>query len=128
MRRGIGWGRERTGILVLALLLGLALVWGVGGSDAADGSLQVNGSSYVDLESDAVVINGHVFSYDVMSGATVLPSRVVGKGAEPMDAAEKERKMFWSVQPPRGIVRGEYYFENYSFGGKNGSLDRKSVV
>ena len=37
-----------------------------------------------------------------------------------MDAAEKERKMFWSVQPPRGIVRGEYYFENYSFGGKNG--------
>lgn len=120
MRRRIGWGREGTGILVLALLLGLALVWGVGGSDAADGSLQVNGSSYVDLESDAVVINGHVFSYDVMSGATVLPSRVVGKGAEPMDAAEKERRMFWSVQPPRGIVRGEYYFENYSFGGKNG--------
>ena len=28
--------------------------------------------------------------------------------------------MFWSVQSPRGIVRGEYYFENYSFGGKNG--------
>ena len=83
-------------------------------------ALEVNGSSYVDLESDAVVINGHVFSYDVMSGATVLPSRVVGGGPAPMDPEEKERKLFWSVQPPRGIVRGEYYHENYSFGGKNG--------
>ena len=120
MRRGTGLSGGKTGVLGLALLLGLALVWGARGSSAADRPLEVNGSSYVDLESDAVVINGHVFSYDVMSGATVLPSRTASGGPAPMDPEEKERKLFWSVQPPRGVVRGEYYHENYSFGGKNG--------
>ncbi|MDO4787376.1 MAG: hypothetical protein Q4A13_10575, partial [Fretibacterium sp.] len=87
---------------------------------AAEQPLEINGSSYIDRESDAVVINGHVFSYDVMSGATVLPSRTAGGGPAPMDPEEKERRLFWSVQPPRGVIRGEYYHENYGFGGKNG--------
>lgn len=88
---------------------------------AAEQPVEINGSSYIDRESDAVVINGHVFSYDVMSGATVLPSRTASGGPAPMDPEEKERKLFWSVQPPRGVVRGEYYHENYTFGGKNGN-------
>ncbi|RRD64367.1 hypothetical protein [Fretibacterium sp. OH1220_COT-178] len=94
---------------------------------AAEQPLEINGSSYIDRESDAVVVNGHVFSYDVMSGATVLPSRTAGKA--PMDQAEKDRKMFWTIQPPRGIIRGEYYHTSRLFNvGKDGGLGYTAMI
>lgn len=62
-----------------------------------------------------VIMNDRVFTYDTTSGATVLPSRTGEEGQSAMDPATKDQKMFWTVQPPLGIVEGEYYHLDKKF-------------
>lgn len=71
-----------------------------------------NTASVIDKDSDKVVMNGHEFEYDTLSGATVVSSR---KDAVEMDPEEKADKMFWTVQPPQGLIAGEYYYDEKEF-------------
>lgn len=73
---------------------------------------EANVTSVIDKNSDKVIVNGHEFEYDTLSGATVLSSR---KDAVEMDSKEKEEKMFWTVQPPQGLIEGDYYYGEKEF-------------
>lgn len=78
-------------------------------------TLEPNTYSFIDPQSSGVVINGHTYEYDTLSGATVKPSRsVVKKPAIALDV--KERLMYWTNEPPLGLIEGEYYGTKFTFG------------
>ena len=93
---------------------------------------------YIDKNSDEIVINGRVYDYDESAGASRTAADMINhsqtlkydgkKGAtkelemdpkvkEAMEIAKKKTKkgqekinaMYWSVQPPKGIIVGDYY-------------------
>ena len=101
---------------------------------------------YIDESSDKIVINGKVYDYDASSGASRTAADMVNhsqtlkydgkKGAakeleadpkikEAMEIAKKKNKegqekinaMYWSVQPPKGIIVGDYYSGKKVFDG-----------
>lgn len=101
---------------------------------------------YIDKNSDKIVINGRVYDYDASSGASRTAADMVNhsqtlkydgkKGAakeleadpkvkEAMEIAKKKNKegqekikaMYWSVQPPKGIIVGDYYSGKKVFDG-----------
>lgn len=74
-------------------------------ADSVD--LTPNANCVVDRASEGVVYNGVRYGYDTASGATPLYVRQ----DQPVivDEQVKATKMHWSVQPPLGIVKGEYY-------------------
>ncbi|WP_314847425.1 hypothetical protein [Treponema lecithinolyticum] len=101
---------------------------------------------YIDKNSKEIVINGRVYDYDASSGASRTAADMVNhsqtlkydgkKGAakeleadpkvkEAMEIAKKKTKegqekinaMYWSVQPPKGIVVGDYYSGKKVFDG-----------
>lgn len=93
-------------------------------SSKVENSLVANQNSFIDHNSDKVVINGHEYNYDTTSGATVLPSRSAdGKEYVPMNLEEKEKIMYWTATPPMGLIEGEYYFINHKFGHFNDKYD-----
>ena len=101
---------------------------------------------YIDKNSDKIVINGRVYDYDASSGASRTAADMINhsqtlkydgkKGAykeleadpkvkEAMEIAKKKNKegqekikaMYWSVQPPKGIIVGDYYSGKKVFDG-----------
>ena len=101
---------------------------------------------YIDKSSDKIVINGKVYDYDASSGASRTAADMINhsqtlkydgkKGAskeleadpkvkEAMELAKKKTKkgqekidaMYWSVQPPKGIIVGDYYSGQKVFDG-----------
>ena len=101
---------------------------------------------YIDKSSKEIVINGRVYDYDASSGASRTAADMVNhsqtlkydgkKGAakeleadpkvkEAMEIAKKKNKegqekikaMYWSVQPPKGIIVGDYYSGKKVFDG-----------
>ena len=99
---------------------------------------------YIDKNSDKIVINDRVYDYDASSGASRTAADMINhsqtlkydgkKGAskeleadpkvkEAMEIAKKKNKegqekinaMYWSVQPPKGIIAGDYYSGKKSF-------------
>ena len=101
---------------------------------------------YIDKNSKEIVINGRVYDYDASSGASRTAADMVNhsqtlkydgkKGAakeleadpkvkEAMEIAKKKNKegqekinaMYWSVQPPKGIIVGDYYSGKKVFDG-----------
>ena len=101
---------------------------------------------YIDKSSDKIVINGKVYDYDASSGASRTAADMINhsqtlkydgkKGAykeleadpkvrEAMELAKKKTKkgqekidaMFWSIQPPKGIIVGDYYSGQKVFDG-----------
>ena len=101
---------------------------------------------YIDESSDKIVINGKVYDYDASSGASRTAADMINhsqtlkydgkKGAskeleadtkvkEAMELAKKKTKkgqekidaMYWSVQPPKGIIVGDYYSSQKVFDG-----------
>ena len=101
---------------------------------------------YIDKNSKEIVINGRVYDYDASSGASRTAADMVNhsqtlkydgkKGAakeleadpkvkEAMEIAKKKTKegqekikaMYWSVQPPKGIIVGDYYSGKKVFDG-----------
>ena len=101
---------------------------------------------YIDESSDKIVINGKVYDYDASSGASRTAADMINhsqtlkydgkKGAykeleadpkvrEAMELAKKKTKkgqekidaMYWSVQPPKGIIVGDYYSGQKVFDG-----------
>lgn len=101
---------------------------------------------YIDKSSKEIVINGRVYDYDASSGASRTAADIVNhsqtlkydgkKGAakeleadpkvkEAMEIAKKKNKegqekikaMYWSVQPPKGIIVGDYYSGKKVFDG-----------
>lgn len=75
--------------------------------DASEVDLTPNANLVVDREGDGVVYNGVKYTYDTMSGATPLYVRT--ENPTMIDQDVKTGKMLWTVQPPLGIVEGEYY-------------------
>lgn len=75
--------------------------------DASKVDLTPNANLVVDREGDGVVYNGVRYTYDTMSGATPLYVRT--ENPIMIDQDVKTSKMLWTVQPPLGIVEGEYY-------------------
>lgn len=80
-------------------------------------------SSQVTIQNDKqtgptdVVFDQHQYTYDVVSGATqttfgTTPPALYSK-------EEKAEKMFWSNQPPLGILTGYYYKAENTFDGSN---------
>lgn len=79
--------------------------------------LKANEYSVIDQTSDKVIYNGHEYDYDITSGATVLPSRKAdGQQTKPMDLKEKENVLYWTAEPPMGLIAGEYYRIDDLFG------------
>lgn len=79
--------------------------------------LNANQTTVIDPKSDAVIYNGHTYEYDVTSGATPLPARTEdGKQPEAMSLEEKEKFFHWTVQPPQGLIMGEYFTTSKLFG------------
>jgi len=101
---------------------------------------------YIDESSDKIVINGKVYDYDASSGASRTAADMINhsqtlkydgkKGAykeleadpkvrEAMELAKKKTKkgqekidaMYWSIQPPKGIIVGDYYSGQKVFDG-----------
>jgi len=101
---------------------------------------------YIDESSDKIVINGKVYDYDASSGASRTVADMINhsqtlkydgkKGAskeleanpkvkEAMELAKKKTKkgqekidaMYWSIQPPKGIIVGDYYSGQKVFDG-----------
>ncbi len=101
---------------------------------------------YIDKSSKEIVINGRVYDYDASSGASRTAADMINhsqtlkydgkKGAakeleadpkvkEAMEIAKKKNKegqekinaMYWSVQPPKGIITGDYYSGKKVFDG-----------
>ena len=101
---------------------------------------------YIDKSSDKIVINGKVYDYDASSGASRTVADMINhsqtlkydgkKGAskeleanpkvkEAMELAKKKTKkgqekidaMYWSIQPPKGIIVGDYYSGQKVFDG-----------
>ena len=101
---------------------------------------------YIDKSSDKIVINGKVYDYDASSGASRTAADMINhsqtlkydgkKGAykeleadpkvrEAMELAKKKTKkgqekidaMYWSIQPPKGIIVGDYYSGQKVFDG-----------
>ncbi|MBC1603176.1 hypothetical protein [Paenilisteria rocourtiae] len=70
----------------------------------------------------SVESQGHNYNYDVVTSATTTTF-----GTHPeakFTPAEKEARMFWSVQPPIGIIQGHYYKNERDFdGGNHGILE-----
>ncbi|MCW6663834.1 hypothetical protein NHG23_08065 [Aerococcaceae bacterium NML190073] len=79
--------------------------------------LNANMHTVIDKESEAIIYNGHEYQYDVTSGATPLPARLEdGKQPEAMSLEEKEQFFHWTVQPPKGLIMGEYFTTEQLFG------------
>ena len=101
---------------------------------------------YIDKNSNEIVINGRVYDYDASSGASRTVADMVNhsqilkydgkngaskeleadpKVKEAMELAKKKTKkgqekinaMYWSVQPPKGIIVGDYYSGKKVFDG-----------
>ena len=101
---------------------------------------------YIDESSDKTVINGKVYDCDASSGASRTAADMINhsqtlkydgkKGAykeleadpkvrEAMELAKKKTKkgqekidaMYWSIQPPKGIIVGDYYSGQKVFDG-----------
>lgn len=68
-----------------------------------DISYSPNYYNYIDEKSDNIVINGHTYDYDASAGASRSSTTVLKTGKEKIDT------MFWSVQPPKGVIMGDYY-------------------
>lgn len=70
----------------------------------------------------AVESQGHDYNYDVVTSATTTTF-----GTHPeakYTKEEKEARMFWSVQPPTGLIKGHYYKNESEFdGGNRGILE-----
>lgn len=66
--------------------------------------------------------DGHDYQYDVVTSATTSTF-----GTNPdakLTPEQKEKQMYWSVQPPIGIVKGHYYKNEGLFdGGNKGILE-----
>ncbi len=77
-------------------------------------NLQPNHYSFVDKKAKGIVYNGHHYDYDTLSGATVIPSRKVNP-KPPMDPQVKAEKMYWTAEPPLGLIEGEYYGVKFDF-------------
>lgn len=60
-----------------------------------------------DPNKDEYEWNGHVYEIDVVSGATTEAKQ--DENEPPLDAAEKEKKMYWSGRPKVGTIVGNYY-------------------
>lgn len=86
--------------------------------------MEPNANSVVDQSTDSVVYNDVLFEFDTMSGAT--PLYVRSPDSVEIDQAEKDRRMFWTVQPPLGIVEGEFYRAEKEFNG--GYIARTDLV
>lgn len=71
-----------------------------------DQSLKVDPNE-VKVEKEKFELNGHTYEYDVVSSATKSVKVDDTKPTKPYE--EKLAEMFWSVQPPLGLVEGEYY-------------------
>ncbi len=94
------------------------------GCTSSNSGLVANQNSFIDHNSDKVIINGHEYNYDTTSGATVLPSRSAdGVEYVPMSLEEKEKIMHWTATPPLGLIEGEYYFIDHKFGHFNDKYD-----
>ena len=101
---------------------------------------------YIDQNSNEIVINGRVYDYDASSGASRTVADMINhsqtlkydgkkgvskevetdpKVLEAMEIAKKKTKrgqekinaMYWSVQPPKGIITGDYYSGKKVFDG-----------
>lgn len=100
----------RLAALTTAILLALSTA-----SHAA--SPQPNAHSFIDADKEGIAYNGHVYDYDILSGATVQPSRPFsGKAVKPMPLEEKDKIMYWTATPPMGLIVGEYYGLVHKFG------------
>lgn len=78
----------RLAALTTAILLALSTA-----SHAA--SPQPNAHSFIDADKEGIAYNGHVYDYDILSGATVQPSRPFsGKAVKPMPLEEKDKIMY----------------------------------
>lgn len=80
----------------------------------AELSLIPNTYSFINRDAKGIVYNGHAYEYDTTSGATVLPSRKVNPKS-PMDPQVKAEKMYWTAEPPLGLIEGEYYGLRFDF-------------
>ncbi|MBC2021047.1 hypothetical protein HCA81_08295 [Listeria booriae] len=66
--------------------------------------------------------DGHDYQYDVVTSATT--STFGTKPDAKLTPEQKEKQMFWSVQPPIGVVKGHYYKNESLFdGGNKGILE-----
>ena len=101
---------------------------------------------YIDKNSNEIVINGRVYDYDASAGASRTVADLINhsqsikydgkngvskdlemdpKVKEAMELAKKKTKkgqekidaMYWSVQPPKGIIVGDYYSGQKVFDG-----------
>ena len=101
---------------------------------------------YIDKDSNEIVINGRVYDYDASAGASRTVADLINhsqsikydgkngvskdlemdpKVKEAMELAKKKTKkgqekinaMYWSVQPPKGIIVGDYYSGQKVFDG-----------
>lgn len=77
--------------------------------------LTPNKNKVIDSSQEAVVYNNTQFNFDTMSGAT--PRYVRGEDNIEVDLDVKAKRMFWTVQPPLGIIKGEFYRAVKDFNG-----------
>ena len=76
-----------------------------------------NANSFIDADKSGIVYNGHEYKYDILSGATVQPSRPFsGKAVKPLPLEEKDKIMYWTATPPMGLIAGEFYGLDHRFG------------
>lgn len=83
--------------------------------NAADVDMTPNANLAVDRASDKVIYNGVQFNFDTASGAT--PRYVRTPNEIQVDQDAKNKRMQWTIQPPLGIVEGEFYRATKDFAG-----------
>ncbi len=64
-----------------------------------------------------LVFDQHEYQYDVVTGATQTTFGTTPPAL--YSEQEKQEKMFWSNQPPLGLLKGDYYRNEGSFTGGN---------
>lgn len=83
--------------------------------DSSKLDLTPNSYSVIDTNSEHVVYNGVQYNFDTASGAT--PRYVRELNEKEVDQTEKDKRMFWTVQPPLGVIKGEFYRAVKDFAG-----------
>ncbi|MGL4383009.1 MAG: hypothetical protein ACRCTA_04765, partial [Bacilli bacterium] len=77
---------------------------------------EYNTHSVIDRNSDLIIINNHEYNYIINSVDALSSASGAGTGAI-ITQEEKEELMHWSIQPPMGLIEGEYYYGEIDFNG-----------
>lgn len=106
---------RKLNTIALGVLVAVSLLGGCGQQkkNQVDQTATTAASNSL-LERLTVVIKGHEYQYDVVTGAS---REAKSDTLPPMDYEKKLKQMFWSGKPALGFVKGDYYHTDTLFGG-----------